>query len=63
MEYRIKTRMGRGVNLAKKEKDVTFANLVEKIDEKWGHTYEDYTEDEDEDLVLEAAKKAGWVPS
>jgi hypothetical protein len=24
-----------------KNKDATFASLVQKIDEKWGHTYED----------------------
>jgi hypothetical protein len=46
----------------KKTKDVTFANLVQQLDEKWGHTYEDPKEGE-EDEILAAAEKAGWVPA
>jgi hypothetical protein len=42
------------------KKELTFASLVRKIDEKWSHTYEDY-EEKEEDQVLEAAKKTGWV--
>jgi hypothetical protein len=43
--------------MTKKLKDATFSKLVQDIDKKWGHTYESVKE---EDLVLEAAEKAGW---
>lgn len=43
--------------MSKKLEEATFSKLVQDIDKKWGHTYESVKE---EDIVLEAAEKAGW---
>ena len=42
----------------KKLEELTFSKLVEDIDKKWGHTYEDV---EEEDHILDAAVVAGWA--
>jgi hypothetical protein len=44
--------------MTKKLEEATFSKLVRDIDEKWGHTYEDF----EEDGIYEAATKAGWDP-
>jgi hypothetical protein len=44
--------------MTKKLEEATFSKLVSAIDKKWGHTYEDVKEEEDE--VFLAAEKAGW---
>lgn len=43
--------------MTKKLEEATFSKLVQAIDEKWGHTYEDV-----KDQILEEAVIAGWDP-
>jgi hypothetical protein len=43
--------------MTKKLENATFSNLVEQLNKKWEHTYEDVKE---EDEVFLAAEKAGW---
>ena len=43
------------------KKDLTFSSLVRKIDEKWGHTYLEPEEVEEEDFVLEDLLIKEWL--